>query len=561
MNNSIDAPPIQTGNTPGTFIKGSDPDISPTQGFFLDNSWQSKAFVTPTTVQTVSKPVANEGIYVSIDLSKIITKASPLIYGNNTNPFMGQIVDQPALMSNLTALSPNILRFPGGSVSDVYFWNAGFNQNPVDAPAQLLDRNGTPSAASYWYGYNTFDWTIAIDNYYGVLQQTNSTGLITVNYGYARYGMGANPVQTAAHLAADWVRYDKGRTKYWEVGNENYGSWEGGYRINTATNQDAQPPILTPALYGTHFKLFADSMRAAARETGTTIEIGIVLTEANDNSTDVSNWNAGVLSAAGNSADFFVVHNYYTPYLQNSGPDIILNTPVSGTKSTMDWVKGSVQRTGVALKPVAMDEYNIFSTGSNQMVSQIAGVHGVMVLGELLKNQFSMAGRWDLANAWNNGDDMGMFNNSSHSSEIEPGAAIWGARPAFYYLYYFQHYFGDKMVSSKVTGSNDILSYASSFSSGQAGTILVNKSSTDHTVTILISNFLLGNNYYFYVLKGGTDAVFSRKVAINGNITSGASGGPPDFIDIPPNSAVIKGGIIVTVPAYGVVYLVADKSK
>ncbi|MGZ3763275.1 MAG: alpha-L-arabinofuranosidase [Mucilaginibacter sp.] len=544
------------GNTPETIVKGTDPGTNATQGFFLDNSWQARLFTVPEAVQSVPKPGANEGIVVSVDLSKIITKTSPLVFGNNTNPFMGQFVDQPALMSNLSTLSPNILRFPGGSLSDIYFWNQS-SQGPADAPAQLLDLNGTASAAGYWYGNNTQSWTLTLDNYYKVLQQTNSAGLITVNYGYARYGTGPHPDQAAAHLAANWVRYDKGRTKYWEIGNENFGTWEAGYRINTANNQDGQPALLTPTLYGTHFKVFADSMRAAAKETGATIQIGIVLTEANDN---IAGWNAGVLAAAGNSPDFFVVHNYYTPYQQNSTPDVILNTPVPVSKSTMDFVKSSAQGAGVTQKPVAMDEYNIFATGSNQMVSQIAGVHGVMVLGELLKNQFSMASRWDLANSWDNGDDMGIFNNSSGSG-AEPGAAAWNPRPAFYYYYYFQRYFGDRMVSSTVTGSSDILSYASSFTSGQAGDILVNKSATDHTVTILLNNFLLGTNYYFYVLKGGPDATFSRKVVINGHITSAASGGPDNFTAIPPNSAAIKGGITITVPAYGVVYLVADKSN
>ena len=63
------------------------------------------------------------------------------------------------------------------------------------------------------------------------------------------------------------------------------------------------------------------------------------------------------------------------------------------------------------------------------------------------------------------------------------------------------------------------------------------------------------------MLKGGPDGTFSRKVVINGNITSSASGGPDNFLNIPANSAAITGGITVTVPAYGVVYLVADKAN
>ena len=80
-----------------------------------------------------------------------------------------------------------------------------------------------------------------------------------------------------AHLAADWVRYDNGRTKLWEIGNENFGSWEWGYRIDPALNKDGQPEFVTGALYAQHFKVFADSMRKAAADVGSTIYIGAVV--------------------------------------------------------------------------------------------------------------------------------------------------------------------------------------------------------------------------------------------------------------------------------------------
>ncbi|HVW15412.1 MAG TPA: hypothetical protein VHB54_16390, partial [Mucilaginibacter sp.] len=123
--------PTTVGNTPETITKGTDPQVAAAQGFFLTDSWQSKTFTVPSNAATASKPAASD-ITVTIDLSQIITKVSPYIFGNNTNPFMGQFVDQPVLMSNLTTLSPNILRFPGGSLSDIYFWNAGNGQAPAD---------------------------------------------------------------------------------------------------------------------------------------------------------------------------------------------------------------------------------------------------------------------------------------------------------------------------------------------------------------------------------------------------------------------------------------------
>lgn len=53
-----------------------------------------------------------------------------------------------------------------------------------------------------------------------------------------------------------------------EIGNENYGSWEEGYQIDTSRNQDGQPEIQNGALYGEHFIVFTDSMHSAAAEIG-----------------------------------------------------------------------------------------------------------------------------------------------------------------------------------------------------------------------------------------------------------------------------------------------------
>ncbi|MFI5138812.1 MAG: alpha-L-arabinofuranosidase [Sphingobacteriales bacterium] len=556
--------PVGTGvgtGPGGAIVTGTDPAVGSTQGFFLD-SWSAKTFTKPASSQSVPKPSPDGSIPVTVDLSQILTKASGNMYGNNTNPFMGQYVTEPVLMANITALAPKILRAPGGSLSDVYFWNGDGNSNvqaPADAPANLLNASGTASVAGYWYGNNTQSWTFSLVNYYSMLQQTSSTGLITVNYGYARYGTGPTPVQTAAHLAANWVRYDKGRTQYWEVGNECYGTWEAGYRIDVGQNKDGQPAVITGTLYGTHFKVFADSMRAAAAQVGNAnIKIGIVLTSSNDvnNNSGVTNWNHDVLTAAGNMADFFVVHNYYTPYAQNSTADVILSTPAPMTSSMMSWMKTSVQNTGVTQKPVAMDEWNIQATGSSQNVSNIAGLHAVMTLGEAIKDQISMASRWDLANGWSTGDDMGMFNIGD-----EPGGiAKWNPRPAFYYMNFFRQYFGDRMVYSG-TGSANIVSYASSFSSGQAGVILANTGNTDQVVTIAFNNYAIGANYYYYVLNGGTDnAPFSHKVFVNGvGPANGTSGGPANYASVPAITQSVSGGIIVTVPAYGAVFLAVDK--
>jgi hypothetical protein len=172
-----------------------------------------------------------------------------------------------------------------------------------------------------------------------------------------------------------------------------------------------------------------------------------------------------------------------------------------------------------------------------------------------------MASRWDLANSWDNGDDQGIFNNAAQTSLSEPGVPAWNPRPAFYYMYFFQKYFGDRMVASTVSGASDIVSYGSTFSSGQAGAVLVNQGSIDHIVNVQFNNFAIGARYYYYILNGGSDNTpFSHDVQINGSgPASGVTGGPANYNTIAPVAQNVSGGITVVVPAYGAIFLVADK--
>ncbi|MEQ1676008.1 MAG: alpha-L-arabinofuranosidase [Chitinophagaceae bacterium] len=532
-----------------------DPPLAGTIGFFMDD-WQPKTFTQPpyTNATTPAAALAT----VTVDRSNIITKIPRSLFGNNANIWMSQMVTEPLLLDHVSTIHPHIIRFPGGSISDVYFWNAANNTPPADAPAQLLNAAGVSSPAGYWFGKNTENWTISLDNYYNMLQQTGNQGMITINYGYARYGKGANPVATAAHLAADWIRYDNGRTKYWEIGNENFGDWEAGYRIKLSDNQDGQPEFLSGQLYGQHFKVFADSMRKAAMELGKTIYIGAVTYEAVPQPwmTDTNkNWNTGLFAAAGNTPDFNIVHNYYTPYLTNASADIILNTPVTVTQTMMDFVKQSKTTAGLTIKPIVLDEWNIFSVGSKQQVSHINGLHAVMVLGETMKNKFGMTSRWDMANSWDDGNDHGMFNIGNEPD----GVPKWNARPAYYHMYFFQKFLGDRMVVSSSTNS-DIISYASSYTSGEVGVVLVNKATGALATEIKVQNFRVGSRFYWYTLTGGGDnGEFSRKVLVNGSGPSGAAGGPADYKTINANAASASGGIRVTVPGRSAVFIAIDK--
>ncbi len=536
------------------WVTGQDP------GFFL-NDWEEKT-IQVTNYTPVSKPSESASAIINIDVSDEITKVSKYLFGNNANTYMTQMVDQPDLINHITNLSPNVIRFPGGNLSNIFFWDMEPDAYYSDLPTELVDgTDGSVDPASYWSGKNTAGWTLSLDNFYQMQEMTGQQGMITVNYSYARYGLSEDPVERAAQYAADWVRYDNGRTKYWEIGNENSGPWQAGWQINTETNQDGQPEIINGGIYGGHFLTFANAMRAAAAETGHEIFIGAQLIQYDAENTwnpPDKDWNELFFAAAGNAADFYIVHSYYTPYNENSTVETILNTPRTETESIMDWMRTTTSRAGVTLKPIALTEWNIFAVGSMQAVSHINGMHATMTLGELIKNKYGEASRWDLANGWSNGDDHGLFNQGDEPGDVPK----WNPRPAFYHMYYMQKYFGDRAVTSVTAGNSNIQAYASKFSSGQAAVVIANKGRTDEVVQLAFDNFTPGTRYYWYTLEGGADnGDFSRQVFINDNGPEYIAGGPSNYQDIAARSALTDGGVILTAPALSVTHVIIDEGN
>ena len=526
------------------------------QLFFPDGNEPKKA--NPLAFVDIAPAVAAPTVNVTVFPSAAIAVVSKYIYGNNANVYMSQMVTEADLMGYIRLLSPHVIRYPGGNLSNLFFWNAAPGELPCDVPKPLWTGTEKRNKEKFWYGKNDKSTALSVDNYYRMLDEVGAEGNICVNYGYARYGLSHDPVGKAAHLAADWVRYDKGRTRYWEIGNENYGNWQAGYRIDTSISKDHQPEIITGDLYGKHFKVFVDSMRKAAAETGCDIKIGAVLVEVEkDYGTEKEkSWNDDFFKAAGDAADFFVVHSYYTPYMEDSDVPVILNSAAKETKKIADHMQDVCRRNKVELKPIALTEWNIFAIRSKQSCSYINGMHAVLVLGELVKNQVGMANRWNFANGYDRGDDHGMFNIGD-----EAGVPKWNPRPAFYYMYYFQQFFGDRMVTTQTSGNDEVVVYGSSFHSGETGLVVVNKSNHNQVVRIAVEKPEKSGRYYYYSLTGGEDnRPFSQQVFVNGYPPSYKTGGPIDHLtEIKALSSTYdKEGIIIECPAYSVQFIRMD---
>jgi len=517
------------------------------QGFFLDG-WKNKTVSSPSYTDT--EQITNSvTVSLTIDFQDTLARVSPYLFGDNANLWTGPMSNNAGLMKHMSDRKMGVLRGPGGSTSDIFFWNAMLNTVIDSIPATLP---GSTATDWPWYGKRPKgwdNWTMDVDSFYNILGHVDATGMITVNYGYARYGTSKYPVRKAAHLAAEWVRYDNGRSKYWEIGNEVFGSWEAGYTINTATNLDGQPETINGTLYGQHCKVFIDSMKAAAAEIGKDIKIGVVMLDAYSSSQPY--WNKQVATEVGDKADFYIVHSYFTPYNTNSLPAVILSSPPSAG-TIINYVWDQVALAGKGKLPVALTEYNIFAIGSLQQVSHINGMHAVMVVGEAMKQGYGAACRWDLANGWDTGNDHGMF------SFNEPFIENYTPRPAFYHLYYFQKYTGDVLLNSTQTGGSNIVIIPTAFSSGQVGAAILNTSTFDKVIRLNIRNFKFGDRYYTYTLSGTSGETFSRKVYVNGVGNSLVAGGPDDYETINAMSSLIGDEIRIRIPPYSSVFVLVE---
>lgn len=493
-------------------------------------------YARTTTVPTVT---------LNIDYNDTVSEVSKYIFGNAVAVWVSPNINNPTVIGHLEKLMPSLIRFPGGSWSDVYFWNG----NPGDLPTNVPNSEGVmePLYPQFGSGHSP-----TFSNYLNMRDQINAQGLVTINYAYARYGLSEKPAEQAAHIAAEWVRNDNGRTKFWEIGNESAGTWEAGWRIDTVANQDDQPLIITGELYGKHFNIFADSMRKAADEVGAEIFIGAQIIQYDGtNSWNIADrdWNEGVFREVGDTADFYVIHNYFGGIETN--PTSYLNTALSSINDMHTFIQQDIESKGAAKRPIALTEWNMSDDPGNVKSSVINGMQGVLAMSEMAKLGYGLSCRWLLAN-WNTD---GMFYHGDDAS-----IPAWNPRPDFYYLYFLQKYIGSYFLGSELTGSNDIKAYTTLFNSGRIGIVLVNKGATSQAVGINLQNTGFGSRYYHYTLTGGEDDPnYSKYVFVNDSGPEPTRWGPlANLENLKARSDTLIYPIKIHSPRYSVQYILIE---
>lgn len=518
-------------------------------GFFNEH-WEQRWAETPPH-QASQGSGGLPTTVITIDGGDTVAPVSPYIGGYNLNTFFGgKVYDKPGLLVHIRHLELPFYRYPGGSGSNFFFWDAEKPTRPGDVDSYLV--KGEVKNTIKWGDEPANSDYLSLDNYHRLRDSTSSQGVNVVNYSYARYGRSDDPVAQAAHHAAQWVRRDAGRTLFWEIGNENYGKWEAGYEIDTTLNRDGQPQFLTGTLYAEHALVFLDSMRAAAAEAGAEIRIGAVLGFKNQ----YDSWNRQVLEILGNSCDFYSLHKYYGNW-NDANPTQVL-TAITEFYSDKDYVDGLIADYCDPIVPLIHTEWNVRYSGSRQNVSCASGMFTMQGYKAIITSGIGLSSKWNLIWGYSDGDTHGLISNARDNPGVE-GIPAFTPRAPYYYAYHFRKVLGDVAVHASQSKNSTLDLFASAFSSGHLGVVVVNRGSSEVTAGMNLVNFEKGRTCYRYALTPKDGDPFSPKVLINGvENTEHDAGGPLNYASIPAEALAMNSELVLDFPAWSVTYLLLE---
>jgi len=540
--------------------------LSFTQKAF-DEFKTDKYFIPFTSTIAKALPLGNAEVTINVNTCNEVNKVRQSIFGQNAVGWQGNLNTSSEREQHWGNANFSLLRYPGGNWSNIFFWDGNI-------PSTILTESALNGNVSNLKS-GTTAWMLETSEFPDLLAYTGSNGMVCVNVGYAFYGTSVDPVTTAADYAAGWVnQYNNVQelgVKYWELGNENYGPWQAGF------------DLATPKMYADACVIFAQKMKTI----DPSIEVGVVLYEGEGGFNDTpqaKDWNETVLPIVEDIADFLIIHHYPHP---NNNQNVISESGIYDAITVVDESMEMLhqQVTTYTSKPadyfpIATTEFNMRAGIRN--MSRTNTLFTTMMLAEYAKHNYGAVSQWDLQNGFNTETgDHGLV--SSRDPFLDEGSV----NPEFYAFYYMNKYFGDMVVEGS-SDNADIVTYATTFSSGELGLIVVNRSAFAKVVGLNINGYSIGTKMFWHTVDGD-DSDFDRTTYINGvgpskTFVEGQSytsnkgsndntlvctylevngvSGPQNYWTIDPYSSDIPvGDLKFNAPKYSVSYIVFEGSS
>ena len=452
----------------------------------LDGFWiqdrsgaaQPKFFVDSISIKAQPAPSV---VNVNVNAAQALRVVDARQFGINTAVWDG-VFDTSTTIDLLTAMGAQALRFPGGSLSDDYHWAT----NTTDS--------------------NTWQWATSFANFAPVATTVGAQVFITANYG------SGTPAEAAQWVQASNVTQHNG-FKYWEIGNECYGSWE--------TDNNTRPH--DPYTYAQRFQAYYTQMKSV----DPTIKIGAVAVTGEDsyaNYTDHpalnprtgqshNGWTPVMLAtmrSLGVTPDFLIYHRYaQAPGAENDRGLLLSNSTWSTDAADLrqqlnDYLGGAAP--GVELD--CTENNSVYSNPGKQTTSLVNGLFLADSICAAMNTEFNSVVWWDLRNGqettnnnsaslygWRPYGDYGVVDSADPAGPAD-------TYPTFYVERLLQQFArgGDQLVSS--ASDYPLLSVcAAQRTSGVLTLLVVNKSATNAlNANITISGATPSGNstLYFY---------------------------------------------------------------
>ena len=413
---------------------------------------------------------ANIAITVVGDFEKAITeKINPGLFGINVALWDADLL-LPETEKYVRDVNHHVLRYPGGLRADDDDWE------------EILKAK---------------NWMVDTDQFFDFCKKTKTEGMITVNFGTG-----------TPEKAAAWVAHAKKKNagvKYWEIGNELYGSWH--------------PNVTTGDDYGKRSRVFAEQMKKA----DPSVLITAVWMLEGD-------WNKETFVHLKDVVDGVNVHHYPQHGGQENDAGLL------ASPQTLPDILGNVRRQldeyGVPGKKyeIWLTEWNSvdFNPGP-QTMSIINALFVADYLGMLTKVNIEQASYWDVHNSITpEGGDYGYLSRrGAPDGDNVPRSSYWAFLMA-------SHSLGRGSLVQSSPGDDDLITTYLTKDGKKKSLMLVNKyPKTVANVTLNIPGF-------------------EGKANVQ-QLTSENSGSPGKKGSGPAKSTMdVKAGAKVSLPAYSI---------
>jgi alpha-L-arabinofuranosidase len=411
--------------------------------------------------------VAPAPVHLTVNASQTLRTADARWFGLNTAVWDGNF-DTPTTSNALAELGTQILRFPGGSLSDEYHWTS----------------NTTLT--------NTWTWATSFDNFKHIATNGGCQAIIIVNYGTG-----------TSNEAAAWVKSanvtNRCGFKYWEIGNECYGTWE--------TDSNSLPH--DPYTYAVRAAHYLRLMKAA----DTNIEVGVVAAPGensySNNATHFAvnprtgttnyGWTPILLStlkSLGVTPDF-LVHHVYPEYISDNDQTLLLAGGNWGGDAAdlRRQIQDYFGSGGTNIELLCTENNADSGNQGRQSTSLVNGLYLADSLAQLEKTEFNGFVWWDLRNGTDyNGD----FSSSLYGWRSYGDLGIingLNTRHPVFYAFKLMSCFaraGDTVLNA----SSDfglLPAYAARTASGALALLVVNKDRyVGYTAQVALTNFVPG---------------------------------------------------------------------